>query len=246
MVDQKQVFGLHAVTAALKGLSGEATLFVQEGVGQRVTQLAQQARGLGTQVQFVDRRTLDTMCGGNHQGVLLQILSAKVAYHEDDLESLLEHCPAAPLVLALDCVQDPHNLGACIRSALAMGAVCVLVPKDGACSLNATVRKVACGAAEQIPFIQVANLARTLGKLKQLGLWVVGTAEHADSELREVDLTQPLVLVVGSEGSGLRRLTQKCCDHVVRIATSDQLNSLNVSVACGISLYEVNRQRCVF
>ena len=151
----------------------------------------------------------------------------------------------APLLLVLDGVTDPHNLGACLRSADAAGALAVIVPKDKSATLTPTVRKVACGAAEVIPLVAVTNLARTLEKLKQRGLWVVGTAGEAEQSLYQQDMTGPTILIMGAEGSGMRRLTRDLCDYLVHLPMTGSVSSLNVSVATGVCLFEAQRQRSV-
>jgi 23S rRNA (guanosine2251-2'-O)-methyltransferase len=159
------------------------------------------------------------------------------------LEELLDRAEGPPLLLMLDGVTDPHNLGACLRTADAAGVQAVIIPKDKSASLNATVRKVACGAAEVIPLVAVTNLARTLEKLKKRGLWVVGTAGEAEQDVYDVDMTGPTVLVMGAEGKGMRRLTRELCDFLVRLPMSGSVSSLNVSVATGVCLFEAVRQR---
>jgi len=163
--------------------------------------------------------------------------------NEDDLFALLEHLHEPPFLLVLDGVQDPHNLGACLRSADAAGAHAVIAAKDRAVGLTDTVRRVACGAAEHIPFVVVTNLARTLTHLKEAGLWLVGTVDDARESLYDIDLTGPLALVMGAEGKGLRRLTHERCDFLVRIPMSGSVECLNVSVATGVCLFEAVRQR---
>ena len=167
-------------------------------------------------------------------------------YDEAFLLRLVADLPVPALLLVLDSVQDPHNLGACLRVADGAGAQAVVAPKDRAVGLTETVRKVACGAAEQVPFVQVVNLARTLRRLKEAGLWIVGTSDRAAQSLYELDLTLPLAFVMGSEGFGLRRLTAELCDFMARIPMQGHVSSLNVSVAAGICLYETVRQRSNF
>lgn len=159
------------------------------------------------------------------------------------LEELLEKLAEPPLLLVLDNITDPHNLGACLRTADAAGVQAVIIPKDKSATLNATVRKVACGAAEVIPLVTVTNLARTLEKLQQRGLWIVGTAGEAEQEIYQQDLTIPTVLVMGAEGKGMRRLTRDHCDYLVKLPMLGSVSSLNVSVATGICLFEAVRQR---
>ena len=161
----------------------------------------------------------------------------------DDLIALVERLKVPPFLLILDDVTDPHNLGACLRTADAVGVHAVIVPKDRSVSLTDTVRRVACGAAEKVPFVQVTNLARTMKKLRDAGVWLVGTADEVQSNLYRVDLTGPLAMVMGSEGSGLRRLTREHCDFLVSIPMSGSVESLNVSVATGVCLFEAVRQR---
>jgi 23S rRNA (guanosine2251-2'-O)-methyltransferase len=159
------------------------------------------------------------------------------------LDELLDRSEAPPLLLVLDGVTDPHNLGACLRTADAAGALAVIVPKDKSATLNATARKVACGAAEVVPLVAVTNLARTLEKLQKRGVWIVGTAGEASQELYSQDLSGPIALVMGAEGKGMRRLTREHCDYLVRLPMAGSVSSLNVSVATGVCLFEALRQR---
>ena len=162
---------------------------------------------------------------------------------EDDLLEIIDNLKEPPFLLILDCIQDPHNLGACLRSADAAGVHAVVAPRDRAVSLTDTVRKVACGAAEHVPFVTVTNLARTLEQLKELGLWLVGTVDDAKQSLYDIDLSGALALVMGAEGKGLRRLTRECCDFLVHIPMAGSVECLNVSVATGVCLFEAVRQR---
>ncbi len=169
--------------------------------------------------------------------------SADIRVHdEDDLASLLEGNPT-PLVLILDCVQDPHNLGACLRTADAAGVALVVMPKDKSSPITETVRRVACGGAESVPIARVTNLARAMDKLKDLGVWMVGTADEAEQYLYDVDLKGPIGIVMGAEGEGMRRLTGEKCDHLVKIPMGGTVECLNVSVATGVCLFEAVRQR---
>jgi len=178
-----------------------------------------------------------------HQGIVAEV-KVQQAGNETALESLLTHIEEAPFLLILDGVQDPHNLGACLRSAEAAGVHAVIAPKDNACGLTATVRKVSSGASEQIPFILVTNLARTLRQLQDNGVWVVGTAlHHSSRSIYETDLKGPLALVLGAEERGIRRLTAETCDSLIHIPMAGSVESLNVSVATGICLFEALRQR---
>jgi 23S rRNA (guanosine2251-2'-O)-methyltransferase len=189
-----------------------------------------------------DVQELDRLASGErHQGVCVQMRSAGVL-GEGALDDLLEKVKA-PLLLVLDGVQDPHNLGACLRTADAAGVAAVIVPRDRAAGLSPVVRKVASGAAETIPLIQVVNLARTLRWLKEREIWIVGTDDEAPKSLFETSLTGPLALVLGAEGQGLRRLTKENCDALISIPMKGVVESLNVSVATGVVLYEALRQR---
>ena len=245
MADLQLIFGIHAVEAALDNHPQRGIeLLVQAGDRNgKIKHICDSATRAGMRISHVRKSILDEQCdSANHQGVLLKIKPA-VSYRESELDSLLQKCTAAPLVLALDGVQDPHNLGACLRTAEAMGVDAVIAPKDRACDITPVVRKVASGAAERIPFVRVTNLARTLKSLQKSGLWVSGAASEADSALGDVDFTRPSVLVLGAEGSGLRNLTRRACDYIVSIPMSGTAGSFNVSVACGICLYEIARQR---
>jgi 23S rRNA (guanosine2251-2'-O)-methyltransferase len=163
-------------------------------------------------------------------------------YDEDDLNTLLEG-KEAPLVLILDCIQDPHNLGACLRTADAAGCACVLMPKDKSAPISDTVLRVSCGGAENVPLVRVTNLARAMEKLKKLGIWIVGTADETTQSLYDLDLKGPIAIVVGAEGDGMRRLTGEHCDFLARIPMAGRVPCLNVSVATGVTLFEAVRQR---
>ncbi|MBI5447646.1 MAG: 23S rRNA (guanosine(2251)-2'-O)-methyltransferase RlmB [Gammaproteobacteria bacterium] len=176
-----------------------------------------------------------------HQGLLAYIQDTP-SYQESDILTLFQQT-TDPLFLILDGVQDPHNLGACLRSANAAGVTAVIAPKDNAVALTPTVRKVACGADQFTPFITVTNLARTLRQLKEAGLWLIGLEGSATQSLYDIDLKGPIGLILGSEGSGMRRLTKELCDFLIHIPMRGQVESLNVSNACAVSLFEVNRQR---
>lgn len=243
MAEQEWVYGIHAVAALLaRAPERIVELRVQEGrVDQRMQQLLAAAEAAGVTVERVPRAELDRQQEGRHQGVVAR-LAAQVEYRESDLEVLLERA-GTPFLLVLDGVTDPHNLGACLRSADAAGVTAVIAPKDKAAGLTPVVRKVACGAAETVPFVQVTNLARTLKQLQELGVWIVGAAGEAERSLYEQELTGPIALVMGAEGSGMRRLTKDCCDFLVNLPMAGSVSSLNVSVATGICLFEAVRQR---
>lgn len=244
MSDLERVYGLHAVEALLRHHPKRVKqVWLAEGRGDPrarvVVELAEQAR---VRVGQCVRREMDVWVEGVHQGVVAEVSPSQV-WGEAMLEELLDRAEGPPLLLVLDGVTDPHNLGACLRTADAAGALAVIVPKDKAATLNATVRKVACGAAEVIPLVAVTNLARALEKLQQRGLWIVGTAGEAEQVIYDQDLTGPTVLVMGAEGKGMRRLTREHCDYLVRLPMAGSVSSLNVSVATGVCLFEALRQR---
>ena len=245
---EEWIHGLHAVTAALKyepeRLHG---LWVErQRRDGRIQALLDQASAQGVAVHPVDRAELDRLSGGaRHQGVIARLAAVRQrSYDEADLLELLAAVEGMPLLLVLDGVQDPHNLGACLRSAAAAGVHAVIAPADRAVGLNATVRKVACGAAEIVPFVPVTNLARTLRALQEQGVWLVGAAGEVDDTLYDVDFTLPTAIVLGAEEKGLRRLTREICDRLARIPMVESgVESLNVSVATGVFLFEARRQR---
>ncbi len=238
------VYGLHAVTAVLRTRPERIeVLWLQTGIRQqRLHEIIELIRQCGIVPQQLERPELDRLTGGlRHQGIALRLRSAE--HDEPDLPRLLSDGPRPPLVLVLDGIQDPHNLGACLRTADAAGVGAVIAPADRAAGLTPTVRKVACGAAETVPFIRVGNLARTLRQLREHGLWLVGMAGEGEVSLYQADLNGPLALVMGAEAKGLRRLTREHCDQLVRIPMAGSVPSLNVSVATGIALFEAVRQR---
>ncbi len=240
------IFGLHAVNALLRHHpQGILQLFVQDGrQDERLNAIAAQAKALGLPLEICPRTELDKkLPGAVHQGVIALCKSVNLEKDETFLKRLLDNLDHPPLLLVLDGVTDPHNLGACLRSAEAAGADAVIVPKDKSALMTPTVRKVACGAAEIVPFIAVTNLARCLQQLQQRGIWIMGTAGEANQSLYQADLTGPLALVLGSEGKGLRRLTREHCDLLLSIPLAGEVSSLNVSVAAGICLFEAVRQR---
>ncbi|WP_277053000.1 23S rRNA (guanosine(2251)-2'-O)-methyltransferase RlmB [Zestomonas thermotolerans] len=244
MSQWEKIYGVHAVEALLRHHPKRVKhIWLAEGRRdprvQTLLALAEQAR---VAVDQVGRHELDEWVEGVHQGVVAEVSPSQV-WGEAMLEELLDRSPGTPLLLALDGVTDPHNLGACLRTADAAGALAVIVPKDKSATLNATVRKVACGAAEVVPLVAVTNLARCLEKLQKRGLWVVGTAGEAEQALYDQDLSGPLVVVMGAEGRGMRRLTREHCDFLVKLPMAGSVSSLNVSVATGICLFEVVRQR---
>ncbi len=246
MSEHRILFGFHAVLSRLRqhAASVQEILIDRDRVDARMKDLLSMADAAGVRTMQVERSRLDGMAGinGRHQGVLARVVDTPIPYKDihDILESELKE---PPFFLVLDGVEDPHNLGACLRVADAMGVHAVIAPKDRAVGLNATVRKVACGAAETVPFIAVTNLARTLRELKDAGVFVVGTAAEAEHDLFSSQLAGPLALVLGAEGTGLRRLTSEVCDAHISIPMFGSVESLNVSVASGICLFEARRQR---
>lgn len=244
--DAPWVGGWHAVLAVLEHRPSEVdTVWLAEGrIGRRAQAVRAAASAAGVKLRYVPRAALDRLAppGLVHQGVLARLRAAAV-HGEAQFEAFLAALPPQPLVLVLDGVQDPHNLGACLRTADAAGVHAVLAPRDRTAPLSAAARRAAAGAAETLPFFQVTNLARALRALKAAGLWLVGTAVEATQELYDTDLRGPLALVVGGEEKGLRRLTRAHCDILVRIPMAGSVAALNVSVATGVCLFEVLRQR---
>ena len=239
------VYGLHAVEALLQRAPERVTgLWALRGRHDaRLETLLAAARAAGIVIHSVERTELDEMTqAGRHQGVVARC-TVVAALDEGGLQDLVTGLTVPPLLLVLDGVQDPHNLGACLRSADAAGVHAVIAPNDRAAGLTATARKVASGAAENIPFAQVTNLARTLRWLQDFGIWIVGAAGEAEQTLYDLDLRGPLAIVLGAEEKGLRRLTRECCDHLARIPMAGSVASLNVSVAAGLFLFEAVRQR---
>ena len=244
MSDLEKIYGVHAVEALLRHHPKRVkqVWLAESRQDPRIQALLALAAESRVSVGNCERREMDAWVEGVHQGVVAEVSPSQV-WGEAMLEELLDRSEGVPLLLVLDGVTDPHNLGACLRTADAAGALAVIVPKDKSATLNATVRKVACGAAEVIPLVAVTNLARTLEKLQQRGLWLVGTAGEAEQELYQQDMTGPTVLVMGAEGKGMRRLTREHCDYLVRLPMAGSVSSLNVSVAAGVCLFEAVCQR---
>jgi 23S rRNA (guanosine2251-2'-O)-methyltransferase len=240
-----RIFGIHAVQAALDYSPQkiqQAWIDLQRQ-DARLKQLSSELETLGIAPEQVDRKKLDRLADGkNHQGIVVTV-EMPSERTEVDLKDALPYITGMPLLLVLDHVQDPHNLGACLRSADAAGAHGIIITKDNAVGITPTVCKVASGAAESVPVYQVTNLARTLRWLKEQGVWVIGAAGSAPQTLYSVDFNIPLALVIGAEEKGLRRLTQEQCDVLVKLPMLGQVESLNLSVATGVLLYEVVRQR---
>ncbi|HEY1772860.1 MAG TPA: 23S rRNA (guanosine(2251)-2'-O)-methyltransferase RlmB [Gammaproteobacteria bacterium] len=244
MKEKELIYGLHAVTALLESGGKVHALWMLDSRNDdrllRVSELAQKA---GVRVQRVPRAELDRLThDARHQGVAAEAEGAELR-DESGLIPLLDALHEPPFLLVLDGVQDPHNLGACLRSANAAGVHAVIAPKDRSAGLTAVARKVASGAAEATPFFQVTNLARTLRDLKDRNIWFVGLAGEADQSLYELDLRGPIAIVMGAEGEGMRRLTKEHCDFLAKISMAGSVESLNVSVATGVSLFEALRQR---
>lgn len=244
MSQWEKIYGVHAVEALLRHHPKRVKqLWLAEGrQDPRVQALVQLAGEARVPVGQRERRELDEWAEGVHQGVVAEVSPSQV-WGENFLDELLARNESVPLLLVLDGVTDPHNLGACLRTADAAGVQAVIVPKDKSATLNATVRKVACGAAEVVPLVAVTNLARTLEKLQRQGLWIVGTAGEATQEIFDLDLRGPSVLVMGAEGKGMRRLTREHCDYLAKLPMGGSVSSLNVSVATGVCLFEAVRQR---
>lgn len=242
------VFGIHAINSMIKR-APELFIelwFLKGREDDRLMPIINLARKYGIPTQLVSRKALDDKSDGEqHQGVLARVKPGKV-YTESDLGDIISNAEKkgqTPFFLILDGVTDPHNLGACLRNADAAGVQAVIVPKDNAARITAVVRKVAVGAADTVPLVQVTNLARSMKQLQQLGVWIVGTAGETDTCFYDVKLQGPMALVMGAEGKGMRRLTRENCDDIVKLPMAGAVSSLNVSVATGICLFEIVRQR---
>jgi predicted rRNA methylase len=239
------IAGLHDVRLALGRQPCEVTevLIGAYREDKRMTEIMTLASRCGVPVKRLSRRELDELSAGvRHQGVLARCRADRQGGYKS-LESLLTNLDHDPLLLVLDGVQDPHNLGACLRSADGAGVDAVIVPEDRSCKITPVVSRVAAGAANVMPFFAVVNLGRTLMMLKERGIWIAGAVDHAETALWDTDLTGPLALVLGAEGTGLRDLTRRHCDYLVGIPMQGTVESLNVSVASAVMLYEARRQR---
>ncbi|EDM46575.1 23S rRNA (guanosine(2251)-2'-O)-methyltransferase RlmB [Marinobacter algicola] len=243
-MSEEYIFGWHAVEAVLKREPERLQqVWIQTGrEDRRVKTVTDTLSELGVRWQVVHRKELDQRVAGVHQGVVAAVSESR-EWSEDDLLAMLSGSEKPPFLLILDGVTDPHNLGACLRTADAVGVQAVVVPKDKSASLSPTVRKVACGAAETVPLVRVTNLARFMRTIRDDGVWLIGTAGEADSTLHQADFTGPVALVMGAEGKGMRRLTREHCDLLINIPMLGHVDSLNVSVATGVCLYEALRQR---
>ncbi len=254
MSSPKVLFGFHAVGVRLKTAPQSIVEIYFEPTRRdaRMRQFIDKVNEAGVRLIEADGMRLSKLCGGHgHQGVAARVHAVEQVHSLDELLENLESSQLAlpkeqrvnPLILVLDGVTDPHNLGACLRVADGAGVHAVIAPKDHAAGINATVAKVASGAAETVPYFMVTNLARTLGELKERNIWIIGTSDAAAQTLYQADLTGPVALVLGAEGAGMRQLTSKTCDQLVNIPMQGAVESLNVSVASGVCLYEALRQR---
>jgi len=242
---QHVLIGIHPVASALRSKPENVSrlIIAVEAQNPRVRELEQLARKLGIRIDRQPRSELDRRGQGQrHQDVMAESAAGNI-WSERDLDDLLKAIEGTPLILVLDGIQDPHNLGACLRTAEAAGVQLVILPKDRSASLSAVARRAASGAAEVVNLVSVTNLARVLRKLKDQGIWLAAATDQAEQELYSADLTGPLALVVGGEGQGLRRLTAELCDFHVRIPMHGTVSSLNVSVATAVCLFEIIRQR---
>lgn len=236
------IWGIHAIEAMLnRSPENVLSVFVGSKMNHRVRELVAHARAQGISIQSVSKAALDHASqGANHQGIVAECRAAGI---KKEFDTLLEEITPDTLLLICDGITDPHNLGAMLRTADAAGVQAVILPKDKSVQVNATVKKVASGAAETVPVISVTNLARSLDALKKAGVWCIGAAGEADATLYEQGFSGATAIIMGSEGSGLRRLTREACDVLVSIPMRGTVSSLNVSVATGVLLFEVQRSR---
>ena len=243
MSQHKLVFGFHAVGVRMK-MAPKSVLEVFIDASRRdarMRQFLERAKEANVTIHEADGLRLSRLAGNHgHQGVVARVVEVQ---NQHSLDDLLDSLTVPPLLLVLDGVTDPHNLGACLRVADGAGAHAVIAPKDHAAGINATVAKVASGAADSVPYFMVTNLARTLNELKERNIWVIGTAGEATKSIYQMDMRTPTALVLGAEGPGMRQLTRKTCDELVHIPMQGAVESLNVSVASGVCLYEAVRQR---
>jgi 23S rRNA (guanosine2251-2'-O)-methyltransferase len=247
MAKLEKILGLHAVESALRNATEYvARVYVKKSrQDKRFGQVVALAAQKNIPVDHLDDKALSQKAGSNHHQGILALYRGGGALNEKQLFRLLEALEEPPFLLVLDGVTDPHNLGACLRTADAVGVHAIIVPKDNAAGLSPSARKVASGAADSVPFVQVTNLVRTLDTLKAEGIWLVGTSDASETSFYEQDLCGSLALILGAEGKGLRRLTQERCDYLVSLPMLGRVESLNISVAAGVCLYEALRQRVV-
>jgi len=246
MSSPKVLFGFHAVGVRLKTSPKSIVEIYFEPTRRdaRMRQFIERVKESGVRLIEADGMRLSKLCGSHgHQGVAARVEAVAQVTSLDELLEQVEARGESPLLLVLDGITDPHNLGACLRVADGAGAHAVIAPKDHAAGINATVAKVASGASESMPYFMVTNLARTLNELKERNIWIIGTSDDAPKTLYQVDLKGPVALVLGAEGDGMRQLTRKTCDELVSIPMRGAVESLNVSVASGVCLYEALRQR---
>ena len=245
MADKEYIYGFHAIQALLQQSPARILcIYLQQGRrDQRNQTVISQAKLHGIAIQELVAHKFEALIPEAATQGIVALCRFEQTYSENDLSNLLQDLTQPPLILILDGIQDPHNLGACLRSANAVGVNCVIAPKDKSAPLSAVARKVASGAAEFTPYIQVTNLARTLRELKDLGIWIYGLAEEASAGIYETDFKGATAFVLGAEGSGLRRLTREVCDGLLRIPMLGVVPSLNVSVASSVCLFEALRQR---
>ncbi len=242
MKKDEQVFGIRAVQQVFENdITRVMEVWVKND--NKIDDLLQQATQHNIVIHTVEKKTLDKLTNnGRHQNIVINCKPLPIK-NQDTLAEILAELTVPPFLIILDEIQDPHNLGACLRTSEASGVHAVIVPENRACKLTSTVRMVSTGAAESIPLIQVTNLARTMSWLKEQGIWLVGTDENSQASIFETKLTGPLALVLGSEGSGMRHLTKATCDMTASIPMFGKVKSLNISVAAGVCLYEAVRQR---
>ena len=245
MSKRRRFGGFHAVQAALEHTPEQVTGIWVDRLrrDKRLTNVAVRLKELGLVLDSVDKKDLDKLCDSrNHQGIVIE-LDLPGELTEGELDQAIAKGSEKTLLLVLDCVQDPHNLGACLRTADAVGAHGIVITKDKSVGITPTVYKIASGAAESVPVYRVTNMARALKRLKDKGIWVIGAAGEAQLDLYATDMTGPVAVVIGAEATGLRRLTREQCDLLVKLPMLGQVQSLNLSVAAGVVLYEVIRQR---
>lgn len=245
MKSTKSIFGYHSVISILSHTPKHVKyIYLQNKKhDDHAQEILQFAHTHNIPIKHLSRELLDEMVpDANHQGIVAEVTYTGT-YTENDIEAILTKINTQPLLLILDGVQDPHNLGACLRTANAAGVHAVIAPKDKACGLTPTVYKVASGAAEVTPFIQVTNLVRTMRMLKEFNIWIYGLDENAKEDIYHSNLKGPIALVMGAEGEGLRRLTREHCDFMIKIPMTGTVPNLNVSVATGVCLFEAVRQR---
>ena len=244
MSQTEKIFGMHAVESVLSNTPEKVIqLFLQKSrQDQKLQHIESLANKAGLRYQLVDKKKMDDWVKGNHQGVIAEVKVQDAQLDENQLLELAENKDDL-LLLILDGVTDPHNLGACLRTADAAGVDALVIPKDRSATLTAVSRKVACGAAEKVPVVKVTNLARFLGQLKERNVWIIGTAGEAEQSVYQTKFSGATALVMGAEGSGMRRLTRENCDQLINIPMAGSVSSLNVSVATGVCLFEIVRQK---